>query len=421
MKVHPFALLLLVAALPIVIFAVIIVGTGLGLVAWQPPIVWSHSFGTGESGVTLVCSDYSNIYAQGYSLGGRSLFLNKWSLQGGSIWSRVIGSVNGSLIGTSFTGMSVAVDGIYLVGFNYSGGVKQGILLKFDLTGIKLWEKEFGSAIDSVFAATGGIYVTGNSLPITNQSYTGEVTWVREYDFAGNVIWTQEYSNDTTFFNGVYASSTGIYISYYAVNPSRNLGPFLLRYDLNGAFTWMHLVELGVMNGVVSGIASDSTGEYLSGTSSLATAYLSKIDPNGNQMWTSTISSPDLTEIGTDSSLALASSGAYVLLRTSADHQFLEKYDLNGHFLWKFQMQNPGQDPMVFRLATGSDSVYFAGSVFSGGYNSAIIGSLSPDPSLVFFGLNPPWSFILLGGLIGGSVISVTTIRKLRRKNVRPA
>jgi len=254
---------------------------------------------------------------------------------------------------------------------------------------------------------------------VTNQSYTGGVSWVRNYDSAGNVVWTSEYSNDTTTFNGVYASTSGVYVSYYAVNRTRNLGSFLVKLDMSGSFVWNHYVGGGVANG----IAGDSTGIYLSGTSSGPSAYISKYDFGGNQIWMTSIASPDLTPIGADTPLSLDSSGVYISIATDVAHEFLQKYDLYGRRVWSFQFQSPTHDEngfTAFRLSTSSGTVYVAGSIYSEGNTLALVGALGSSSSLVFFGINPPWSFMILGGLIGGSAISIITFRRLQRGRARP-
>ncbi len=423
MKGNPFILLILVAMTPFLLFAVIIVGTGYGLVAWQPPVLWQHFSGSSGS-TTVIASDPSGVYAQGYLNGSFEkskgiLFLDKHGTDGGTVWTRNIGDTND----TVFNAISVGTEGIYLSGFNVTG-TQRAILQKYDLTGAKVWEQDFlaSASLEGVGAISDtsrGVYVTGISGPVTNQSYTGGVSWVRNYDSAGNVVWTSEYSNDTTTFNGVYASTSGVYVSYYAVNRTRNLGSFLVKLDMSGSFVWNHYVGGGVANG----IAGDSTGIYLSGTSSGPSAYISKYDFGGNQIWMTSIASPDLTPIGADTPLSLDSSGVYISIATDVAHEFLQKYDLYGRRVWSFQFQSPTHDEngfTAFRLSTSSGTVYVAGSIYSEGNTLALVGALGSSSSLVFFGINPPWSFMILGGLIGGSAISIITFRRLQRGRARP-
>jgi hypothetical protein len=191
-----------------------------------------------------------------------------------------------------------------------------------------------------------------------------------------------------------------------------------LKYDQSGNLVWTRLVELGVVSGIVSDISGDSTGIYLSGASSVSAAFVAKYDFSGNQIWMASIASPDFTPIQADIPLSLDSSGAYISFATGKAHEFLQKYDLNGHSVWSFQFQSVTHNEnglTAFRLSTGSGAVYVAGLINSNGNTLAMVGALSSFASLVFFGINPPWSFMILGGLIGGSAISIITFRRLRR------
>jgi len=141
-KGNPFILLILVAMTPFLLFAVIIVGTGFGLVAWQPPVLWRRFFGSGGS-TTVIASDPSGVYAQGYLNGSFEktkgiLFLDKYGSDGGTVWTRSIGDTND----TVFNAISVGTEGIYLRGFNVTG-IEHVVLQKYDLTGAKVWERDF--------------------------------------------------------------------------------------------------------------------------------------------------------------------------------------------------------------------------------------------------------------------------------------
>src|SRR5260370_25351669 len=98
---------LLTAALtPFLVLALIVTATGFGFVAWKPPVIWSHTFAVSgaDNGATVVASDSSNAYVQGYlnssgfGYGSGSLFLNKYDTGGGLVWNRTIGNTNDSSI-----------------------------------------------------------------------------------------------------------------------------------------------------------------------------------------------------------------------------------------------------------------------------------------------------------------------------------
>ena len=187
-----------------------------------------------------------------------------------------------------------------------------------------------------------------------------------------------------------------------------------MKYDPAGNEVWTRQApDIG------SGIAGDSTGVYVSGSS------LRKYGFDGSLDWASTISSPDSSGIY-ESWLSVDSSGVYLSLTTQAGAEFLVKYDLNGNRIWSLQMQHPTRDIALgyaYRLSSGPSGVYVAGSTSdaSGSLPSvALVALVAPSASLVFFAVNPPWSFVILGGLICGAVTSLFFLRKLRRGKVRP-
>jgi len=395
--------LFIAAMTPLLFFTAIVVGIGFRSVAWQPPVLWQHLLGADSAPV--IASDSSGAYVEGYNpspiQGYLGIpFLNKYDPSGRVVWNRTLNEYNGELINQ----MSVGSDGIYLSGENFDNG----IFLKYDLAGNKLWERDYSVGGNPIWgnayglsAVPQGVYVIGNS-PLT-QYDTRSVAWVREYDSAGNIAWTSEFSSDTIGSNHVYASASGVFIAYQARNQMENVGSFLDKYSLSGNQLWTRPVpEAG-------GISGDSTGVYLTGSS------LYKYDFNGNLDWATQINPPD-DSLLSDSSVSADPSGIYLIVYSVRNNLYLFKYDFGGKQTWNFELP-PSIPGNAHSVSAGSGVVYVAGSVRS---NGAMVERLSPDPSLVFFGLNPPWSFMLLGGLIGVSAISSITYRRLHRRRVRP-
>jgi len=106
---------------------------------------------------------------------------------------------------------------------------------------------------------------------------------------------------------------------------------------------------------------------------------------------------------------------------TAAGHDFFLRYDSNGRQIWSFQMQPSSyRDDKTFaeayRVAAGAGGVYFAGS----SVEDAMIGEVSSLSSLIFFGLNPPLSFGVVGLLAGIGVASVFLMRRRWKRKYRP-
>jgi hypothetical protein len=300
------------------------------------------------------------------------------------------------------------------------GSYPKAFVLKYDLSGNQAWLREFGNRsksnidVNGISVTSTGVYVAGFANPLTSQSFTGQVLFAREYDFAGNVVWTSEFSNETSAeVRGVYATTSGVHVvgSSGRVLPGQaQTGAFIVRYDPSGSLVWLHQV-----GGGVDDVSGDSTGLYLSDGS------LRKYDFNGNLVWTAQIPLPDNSG-NAKSSVSIDSSGVYVSIATGAGHEFLLKYDLNGGQVWTLQMQTPidGGTGASYRLSAASGGVFVAGSTQSPSSRSlALVAFVASSSSLVFFGLNPPLSFIIFGSVIAGSVASFLLFRRLRRSRVR--
>jgi hypothetical protein len=106
-----------------------------------------------------------------------------------------------------------------------------------------------------------------------------------------------------------------------------------------------------------------------------------------------------------------------------AGNEFLMKYDFSGGKVWSFQMaQSPVRDVggTAFRLATSSGSLYVAGAESNEhSLSEALVADVSSSASLVFFGVNPPLSFLILGVLVAAAVSGLLVFRRLRRR-MRP-
>jgi hypothetical protein len=424
--------ILLAGLTPFAVLVLIITATAFGPIAWRPPILWIDTFGTHSNfnSAETIASDSSGLYVQSYvnystfGLPGGSVFLSKYSFDGGSIWMRSIG--NSSEI---IDGISVTSDATYLTGENFNGGVVQ----KYDKTGSQIWVEQFGTGASSgsgISATSAGVYVGGTLL--ANQTAKGVVIFVREYNFVGNVVWTEDLTNASGLVNGglvkgIYAASSGVYVVgsvFGTLLGSTRTGDndaFLVKYDLNGNFAWVRQFGTPNLDTAAYSVSGDTSGVYLSGTSTSSTlGFLRKYDFSGNLAWADQIDSPDSSGVG-ESSLAVDSSAIYVSMGTPGDREFILKYDLNGGKLWSSQMQYSGSlhgSVRGYRLATGTGGLYVAGSLPDG--SAGLVAEVSPSPSLVFFGINPPLSFVLIVALVAVAATSLFFFRRLRRQRIRP-
>ena len=202
-----------------------------------------------------------------------NLFLMKYNSAGGWQWTKELGTTGGPFVG----GYGVVVDAsgeVYVSGatdgniFGTSLGGVDYLLVKYGSDGKLLWgtqegtsagEEPFGMAIDK---SSGSVYLAGYT------SYTGlygsEDIFLVKYDLSGNRLWSKELGTDTSdiAFAAAVGESGNIYIAGYTNGNlgGTNSGPpdlFLAKFTpASGEVEWIR--QLGTAEFDLStGVAYD--------------------------------------------------------------------------------------------------------------------------------------------------------------------
>jgi len=212
-----------------------------------------------------------------------------------------------------------------------------------------LWIRQFGTASGD-FA--GGVATYGSSVYVsgwTEGTLPGQTSagWVdaflRKYDTDGNVLWTRQfgtsgYDSAGLYFNSVAADDTGAYVT-----------------------------------GLVSGSLS---GQPHAGSHDIFTR---KYDPQGNEVWTRLLGTPDADR---GESISVDATGVYVSGRTlgalpgqaflGGMDAFVAKYSHSGSLLWTRQFGGTGYD-WALGVSSGPSGLTVTGWVNGTGYSQ-------PDP-----------------------------------------
>jgi hypothetical protein len=388
MKISGIMLLVLMGLTPIIIFvSLIVVPTQF---KWQPPENWRAEFGTEyRNAVTALTGDTANVYVGGYigfsltpcSVAPCYVFLKKLSLAGMEIWTRQLGDPNNITIDQ----LAVGTDAVYLSGQNDTNST--GFVEKFDFNGNPVWKTNLGTNYVSMGLGvlSSGLYSTGLFLDNSGTSLVTTLA-LKKVDLNGNAVWTRDLMNQTNLtVTRMYLSTNGVYIaaSDNPTSPNPDHG-FVSRYDLSGAFVWTRLLNSPLSP--VYDLSGDPSGIYLGGW------YLRKYDLNGNILWT--------TGTIDDSSISASSAGVFLIGSS------LQKYDpKSGNLVWSFP--RVGGEYLIFG---GEDQVLAAGALTVVG--PAILASYQLSSSLIIAGINPPYSFLLLGAIAGGVVLVILTGRR---------
>jgi hypothetical protein len=295
-------------------------------------------------------------------------FIVKYNTSGLAQWATRIS-------GTSVdTGDGIATDstGVYVSGYYTSISeitlnngitlpISQGgdaFIIKYDTSGLAQWATTIsGTIFDIGYAITTdstGVYVTGQfmseSVVTLNNGITLPISvgvdfadaFIVKYNTSGVAQWAttiQAIGDDSGL--GIATDSTGVYVSGYYTSDSEvtlNNGitlpisantdftdAFIVKYNTSGVAQWATTIQ-GTSSRVGNGIATDSTGVYVTGeygSASLVTlnngktlpisvgqdAFIVKYNTSGLAQWATTISGTG-SDVG--NAIATDSTGVYV-------------------------------------------------------------------------------------------------------------
>ncbi len=429
MKGGAFTLVLVAGLTPILVFALLVVGPTLGLVRWQPPVLWTNQFGVPGlcegslygNEVTAISTSTTGLYAVG-SVGQSPcnldtttnyLFLNRYDFNGHEVWSKHLPGTTRSEI-NELESISVGDNSVFITGSMNGSGFVQ----RHDLDGNTVWTKQ--SEGQEVSVGSGEVFVGGGNL-------FGGGNQLHAYDLDGNAVWNKTLVNvDSSTIN---AGSGGLYVAGSGPG-SPDPQAFISKYDSSGTLLWtQRFDEPGfTCSCYPTGLSGDSSGIYVSGSTSSAfpghslsggsDAFVRKYDLNGSLLWTAESGTPDLSDPDT-TQISVDPPGIYLLVTTFGTREFVMRYNSNGNYVWYAALEEGlGSHPPA-TISAKNSIVYVGGATRDS--RQAFITGLGQSSSLILFGLNPPFSFLLAGLLAASAIISILFLRRNWRKRVRRA
>jgi hypothetical protein len=267
--------------------------------------------------------------------GGSDAFLTKYSDDGTKAWTRILGSKGqeaASAIAFSnegyiyFTGSttSVSLDG---QANNSWTGFEDAFLCKYSLDGGKVWTRLIGSAFDEVATALtigvdGAIYLTGttSSATLDGRANNGGIDlFLTKYTPTGNKVWTRLFGS--TGDDVPYALTAGpdgaVYMAGYTTSSSLDgqinggsWDAFLTKYTQDGSPVWTRLIG-STGQEIAHAATSDPDGYIYVCGSTTSTSLDGQVNQSipGNEDAFLTKYSPDGTKISTK---LLGSAGAEI-------------------------------------------------------------------------------------------------------------
>ncbi len=267
--------------------------------------------------------------------GNADLYLVKVSTNGELIWDKTFGGQDEE---QGYDLLELSNGDILVVGYSDSydaednPGNKNMYVIRTDASGNKLWEKHFGdlNSIDEgkaiVPANDGGFIVLGNSMnlsPAAGLEPNNDIV-VLKIDDKGNKIWQKNFGsavNDEG--NSLIATPEG-YVIVGATEAKGNWDLYLLAIDNQGNILW-EKIHGGGEKDLGNDIKRDKDGNFVVAglTYSFATGgshdfWVLKVNPKGEKIWSKVFGGLSVDEAY---SVLVTASGNYVLAGYSEDFE----------------------------------------------------------------------------------------------------
>jgi hypothetical protein len=235
-------------------------------------------------------------------------------------------------------------------------------LRRYDFDGNIVWTRQIG-AVTGVTESPRGVFVVGE---------TGNA-FVSLYDFEGSMVWTRHLESGSAA-TSVSADSAAVYVAGVG-SVSVNTGyMFLTKLDSNGNELWTQRFETRLPTAISVGpnavYVAEHAQTFCHDCPFFADTFLTAIDFDGNTLWTRQLNNETLDiECLCSSTLSVGPSGIYVedntVLRTPlgqvAHASFVRKYDFGGNETWtRFIPSWTGYNPIT-GITANSKGAYIAG------------------------------------------------------------
>ena len=182
-------------------------------------IIWQKQFSNEYSFITINIDSNDNIYTVSSTISTFNFvgYLRKYNTSGTIIWQKTLPSFNSAQLAFDTSG------NIYCC--FYKASTKSTVIVKFDATGIVLWQREIGGGFSTSSPSPKDLIVgTNNELYILAQATSGTTNYilVAKIPQDGGPSSTYQYNAPfpqyTSGFNSIFNSTTTV-----ASNSARNL------------------------------------------------------------------------------------------------------------------------------------------------------------------------------------------------------
>jgi uncharacterized delta-60 repeat protein len=272
-------------------------------------VIWTQTYGGDQSDYAYSVTETADggliVGGITYSTGaGRfDFYLMKTDADGTLAWEKTYGGADDDQMRKV---IQTADGGYLLTGYSnsFGAGWSDIYLIKTDAEGSELWNKTFGGtdhdrAHTALELADGSLVIAGYTVSFTSGQKESADTWLIKLDSGGNEIWKNTMgTTDTDYPYDLKLTDDGGFIiaGYHVSFGITQRDVYLIRADADGKELWFKGYS-GAETETTERSASvhiTPDGDYLVAGHTLSTgagasdAWLLKIDPQGEVIWSQT-------------------------------------------------------------------------------------------------------------------------------------
>lgn len=332
-----------------------------------------------------------NIYVVGTNNAASNFYIEliKYDPSGVVVWQRQFGV---STLATPNISSGVSVDSsnnVYVSGSSYNSGLSyETLLIKLDSSGTITWQKTLNYA-DLPDYGTGVTVDSSLNVYLCGQSeIPGAPAWlVAKYGSTGTVTWQRRayyFGNEQP--NSIAVDSSGdVHAAGYSIDSSSFKSADLFKWTSAGVLSWKKKLTGASNDDEFKGVAVDSSSNvYVCGRSQDGAnnkIILAKYNNAGTVLWQRQLTTIGVETIG--KSIALDSAANVYICGDSAasgiNRMQIAKYDTNGVFQWQMSLGGPVGSTGQGIQIDSSNTMYVCGSTFAGGSNEEFLFAKLPS------------------------------------------
>ncbi|HTW92404.1 MAG TPA: SBBP repeat-containing protein [bacterium] len=312
----------------------------------------------------------------------------KYNADGTEAWHARYGSV-----GAGDAPSAIAVDAhgnVYVTGrcYNADKGCSEFGTVKYDASGSLVWDARYGNGYDDAaqaiaLDASGNVYVTGNSLVMTDTAgydqWISGIATVKYNASDSHAVWVRRYSNgyDDGPMAMAWDAAGNVYVTGYSKDVNGQYGYATVEYAADGDSLHDVRESFGTHD-YAEALGFDAAGNvYVTGTSyddnGVGDYVTVKYDANLGRLWPSPARYDGPVKFDDEAyAMAVDASGNSYVTGVSYDSSWVGdyatvKYDADGHQQWVAPYDNGSDDGACGVALDASSNVYVTGYSYAAG------------------------------------------------------